>query len=103
MAIVRDLTQHLLECLALDVWPRLAAIVDFGIDTQEHLGALQYAWKHGRTPEEFDAALGDGAKLTALCAVPGQPYQVKFATSWDRIGPEDAFMDDDDDDDDELE
>jgi hypothetical protein len=84
MAAIRDLTVHLLECLALDVWPRTAAIADFGITTQEHLGALQYAWRHGgRTLEEFDAAMGSGVKLTALCAVPGQPYVVTFQSSWD--------------------
>jgi hypothetical protein len=93
--MARELTLHLIECLAADTWPRMAAIVDFGIDTPDHLGALQYAWKAGRTAEEFDAALGSGAALTALCAVPNQAYPVKFETTWDRLGPE---PDDDDDD-----
>jgi hypothetical protein len=84
MSAIRDLTVHLLECLALDVWPRPAAIADFGIATQEHLGALQFAWRRGgRTLEEFDAAMGNGAKLTSLCAVPGQPYRVTFQSGWD--------------------
>jgi hypothetical protein len=95
MAVIRDVTQHLLDSLLMDNWPRTAAIVDFGIDTQEHLGALQYAYKHaGRTPAEFDAALGSGAKLTELCTVPGQPYVVKFETAWDRLP--DGDEDDDD-------
>ncbi|HEY2155342.1 MAG TPA: hypothetical protein VGH33_06905 [Isosphaeraceae bacterium] len=87
--MVRELVKQLVHCLRADTWPGMAAIVDFGIDTPQHLGALQYALVHGgRTPAEFDAALGSGRALTALCAVPGQPYPVTFDTDWDHMGPE---------------
>jgi hypothetical protein len=85
----RIVTVDLIRCLRADIWPGMAAIVDFGIDTPQHLGALQYALVHGgRTAAEFEAALGSGAALTALCAVPGQPYPVTFDTAWDHLGPE---------------
>ena len=32
--------------------------VDFGIASQDHLGAFQYAWKGGRTPESSTRPLG---------------------------------------------
>jgi hypothetical protein len=84
MAVIRNGTQHLIDCLMLDVWPRASVLVDFAITTQEQLGALQYALKRGhRTAEEFDAAMGSGAKLTDLCRVPGQPYVVQFEDPWD--------------------
>jgi hypothetical protein len=86
---VRELTQHLIEALAADEWPRAAAIVDFGIDSADHLGALQWAYLSGhRSPEDFDAALGSGAKLTELCRVPRQRYVVTFETSYDRMAAE---------------
>ena len=31
----------------LDVWPRNAAIVDFGIRSQEHYESLYYPLRHG--------------------------------------------------------
>jgi hypothetical protein len=87
----RDVTVDLIRSLRADIWPGLAAIVDFGIDTPQHLGALQYALaRGGRTARDFEAALGSGAALTALCNVPGQPYAVTFDTAWDHMGTEEC-------------
>ena len=36
---VRPLTQQLIDCCYLDIWPGNAAVVDFGIDSDRHLGA----------------------------------------------------------------
>ena len=64
---IRPLTKELIDCCYLDVWPGHTAIVDFGIDTDRHLGALQFAIREELvTPQELDAALGSGAKLTEI-------------------------------------
>ena len=66
---LRDTTPNLVEAILLDVWPRRAAIVDFGLKSQEHYEALYYPLREGEiTPEQLDAALGKGEKLTALVA-----------------------------------
>src|SRR5438309_2236371 len=44
---VRPLTEQLINAVLLDAWPGNAAIIDFGIDSTEHLGALQFAIKFG--------------------------------------------------------
>src|SRR5262249_5908145 len=52
---VRPLTQQLIECCYLDIWPGNAAVVDFGIDSDRHLGALQFAIREELvTPQELD-------------------------------------------------
>lgn len=93
--MVRDLTNHVFMSLMMDTWPRPAGIVDFGLDSTEHLGALQHAIKHdGVTPEMLDEALGNGAKLTALIK-DDNPYSgVVFETSYDRMGMNDDEEDD---------
>jgi hypothetical protein len=81
----------------LDVWPRNAAIVDFGIRSQEHYDALYYPLRHGDiTPEQVDAAMGNGRKLTGLVnAAPHNPYKgIEFRTDWDDLRPEPANRDD---------
>jgi hypothetical protein len=84
---VRPLTEQLIDAVLLDAWPGKAAIVDFGIDSTEHLGALQYAIKFGEvTPQELDAAMGNGAKLTEIVQRGENPYRdVTFHTSWDKM------------------
>ncbi len=69
---IRDTTRNLVESLMLDVWPRAGAIVDFGLKSQEHYEALYYPVREGEiSPEQLDAALGKGEKLTVLGAQPG--------------------------------
>jgi hypothetical protein len=84
---VRPLTEQLINAALLDVWPSIPAIVDFGIDSSSHLGALQYAIRYGEvTPQELDAAMGNGAKLTEIAQRGDNPYRdVTFRTSWDEM------------------
>ncbi|WP_435008074.1 hypothetical protein P12x_005344 [Tundrisphaera lichenicola] len=87
---IRPLTKELIECCQLDVWPGVATVVDFGIDSSSHLGALQFAIRQGLvTPQELDSAMGSGAKLTEIAQRGENPYRdVTFSTSWDLILPE---------------
>jgi hypothetical protein len=83
---IRDTTRNLVNAVVLDVWPSHPAIVDFGLDTQEHLEALYYPLRHGDiTPEQVDAALGDGKRLTELVnATPHNPHKgIGFRTDRD--------------------
>jgi hypothetical protein len=81
---VRPVTQNVYECLLLDVWPTPSGVIDFGIESEDHYGALQHAvCVDDVTPEELDRALGNGAALTALIR-PDNPYHgVEFKTVWD--------------------
>jgi hypothetical protein len=91
---LRDTTRDLINAVLLDVWPRAGAIVDFGLDSQEHFEALYYPLRHGEiTPEQVDAALGDGAKLTELVsAAPHNPHKgIVFHTSWDALRADPAY------------
>lgn len=82
--MIRPLAQHCYDAVMMDTWPRPAALVDFGIDSDQHLGALQHAARNGATPQDFDDALGDGSKLNELVErFPGNPYPAKFATPYD--------------------
>lgn len=83
---IRDTTRDLVESVMLDAWPRNAAVVDFGIDSQRHYEALYYPIREGEiTPEDLDVALGHGKKLTELTRnAPSNPHKdVTFHTSWD--------------------
>ena len=87
---IRPLTQQLIECCQLDVWPGRATVIDFGLDTSSHLGALQYAIREELvTPQELDAAMGKGEKLTEIAQRGENPYRfVTFRTAWDDMPPE---------------
>jgi hypothetical protein len=82
-----DLTMAtgLVESLVCDEWPSPAVVVDFGIDTSRHLGALQYAVRGGATAYDLDRVLGDGPAITQLVrGVRHQPYaDVIFRTAYD--------------------
>lgn len=83
---VRKLACDVYTCLLLDVWPSPAGIQDFGIETERHYGALQYAVRDGDvTPEQLDEALGNGKALTALIRPDNPYYGVEFSTAWDNI------------------
>src|SRR4051812_34717513 len=86
---IRPLTRALYEALLLDVWPSPATCMDFGITSEAHLGALQWAVKEdGVTMEQLDAALGKGPALQALIS-PTNPYRnVAFRTAWDDMNVE---------------
>jgi hypothetical protein len=88
---VRDTTRNLVEAIWLDVWPRSGAIVDFGLESQEHYEALYYPVREGEiTPEQLDVALGKGEKLTALArSARSNPHkEINFRTDWDDLLPE---------------
>jgi hypothetical protein len=85
---IRDTTRNLIQSILLDVWPRSGAVVDFGLNTQEHYEALYYPLRHGDiTPEQVDAALGKGKMLTELVnSAPHNPHKgIEFRTSWDEL------------------
>ncbi len=81
--MIRPVTQNAYDCLLLDIWPRPAAIVDFGLNSDDHYAALKYAVKQGATIQELDAALGDGPKLTALVERYGS--KIQFKTAYDMM------------------
>ena len=85
---LRPVTQKLWDNLMLDLMPdSTAQVVDFGIVSREHFGALQHAVKHGEMDaSDLDPYCGDGPALTMLCAdTVGQPYRVTFRTPWDNL------------------
>ena len=78
---VRPVTRNLVESVMLDAWPRNAAIVDFGIDSQTHYEALYYPIREGEImPGQLDLALGNGPMLTELTRnAPSNPHrEVEF-------------------------
>jgi hypothetical protein len=91
---LRDTTRNLIEAIWLDAWPRSGAIVDFGLDSQEHYEAIYYGLRAGEIePEALDAALGKGEKLTALArSAKSNPHKdIAFRTSWDGLRPEPEY------------
>jgi hypothetical protein len=80
------MTQNLILALELDIWPSPAACVDFGIKTDLHLGALQFAVRvDGVSEEQLDAALGSGPDIQKLIS-DRNPYRfVTFETDWDHL------------------
>ena len=78
---------RLVDCLLNDQWPSMATMVDFGIDSPAHYGALQCAVLAGITAYELDRVMGDGPAITRLIrSVPGQAYgAVQFFTAYDAL------------------
>jgi len=84
---LRWTTAEVYICLKFGGWPSEAGVAAFGIDSTEHLKALQYAVREqGVTPEQLDEALGDGTALTALINPPNPFHGVKFETALDKAG-----------------
>jgi hypothetical protein len=68
--MVHLVTQYLMESAYLDIWPTLAACVDFGISNQEIYNAYYKKIRREEvTAEQLDEALGNGPKLTALIGI----------------------------------
>jgi hypothetical protein len=89
--MVRPVTRNLVEAIMLDMWPRTAAIVDFGLDDQEHYEALHAPIRAGEiTDEQLDDALGNGPKLTKLvnACETNRHKGIVFKTSYDEIDEE---------------
>jgi hypothetical protein len=93
LVTIRPIAANLIESILLDCWPRPAAVVDFGLDTQTHYEALYYPIRAGElSAEALDAALGDGPALTALVnAAPSNPHRgIVFRTAYDGLEDEDG-------------
>jgi len=70
----------------LDEWPRMAAVVDFGIDDQQHYEALYYPIRNGEIKaEQLEKVLGIGPEITKLVnSCPANPHKgIIFKTAWD--------------------
>lgn len=86
---IRDNSRDLYRSLVLDEWPSQATIVDFGVESPAHLGALQYAVIHDAvTLEELDQALGNGRAIQALISEQNPYRHVAFRTDWDDLPEE---------------
>lgn len=86
--VIRSVAQDCYDSLMMDEWPRMAARCDFGLDTDQHLGALQYAIRRGTSVYELDMVLGSGSKITALCRrYKDNDYakRVTFVTAYDKM------------------
>lgn len=85
----RPVTMRLYKALMLNNMGMLspACLVDFGLDgedKEEKFYSLQIAVRKGALPQDLDAALGNGKKLTALIQKYGGSEDVVFSnTAWD--------------------
>ncbi len=89
---VRPVAENLHQALMCDEWPRAAAIVDFGLDSQEHYEALYYPVRKGEiTLQKLDEILGDGPKITACVqACKHNPHKnIVFKTAYDDMTEDD--------------
>lgn len=85
---VRDSTRYLPEPIYLGTKPCDTAVVDFGIDSAQHLYALSLPVLKGEiTPQQLDQALGNGAMLTRLAreAPSSVDKQITFDMPWHRL------------------
>jgi hypothetical protein len=88
LKIVRPVTRDLINALLFDAWPGNAAVIDFGLESQQHYEALYYPIRAGEIlPQALDDALGDGERLTALVqSARHNPHKdVQFYTSYDSM------------------
>jgi len=80
-----SMATRLVRCLTDNTWPTPATVMDFGIESEAHFGALQHAVRCGRTAYDLDRVMGDGPAITQIVrSVPNQPYaSVEFRTAFD--------------------
>ena len=94
----RPLATHLHESLLMDCWPRASAVCDWGINSPDHLGALEAAVRGGASASDLDACCGDGPAIMAMVKrwAPGSYYAgVQFTTAYDHFPDSDSDEDDD--------
>lgn len=86
---LRSLTTVLYNAIMADCWPDSpAAIVDFGLESQEHYEALYYPVRAEEISlAQLDEALGSGPKLTALVqSAKSNPHKgIVFRTPYDEF------------------
>ncbi len=68
---------NLVQAMMLDIWPRMAAQVDFGIDSQEKYEAYYDPIRVGEiTADQLQLVVGNGESLTKLLrAAPSQRHK----------------------------
>jgi hypothetical protein len=84
----RGTTRGLVTAVLADTWPSVAAITDFGLESQRHYEALYHPIRNGELqPAVLDAAMGYGEKLTELANTsPSNPHKdIQFHTVWDDL------------------
>jgi len=92
--MIRPLTKNLIEEIMMDLMPSSnAAVCDFGIKSQKHYEALHGPIRAGEiTPEQLDAALGDGPALTNLVqgCESNRHKDIVFVTPYDNFDEEEC-------------
>jgi len=86
--MITSVTEDLFTSLVLDVWPRPAAIVDFGVDSQKHYEALAYPIRSEEiTKEQLQEILGDGPAITKMVqSADSNPHKdIVFTTLYDEM------------------
>ena len=86
--MARQLTKDFYDLLMMDLPLRMAMVVDFGIETNNHHSVLQLAVRAGATVEELDAALGNGQKISALVKKYTEIESIDFVTPYDKLRDE---------------
>jgi hypothetical protein len=84
----RGTTRGLVTAVLLDTWPSVAAITDFGLESQRHYESLYHPIRNGELrPAVLDAAMGYGKALTELArSAPSNPHkEIQFHTVWDDL------------------
>ena len=78
---------NLFSSLMMDVWPGAGAIVDFGLDDDEHYAALQVAIRSGDiTLNDLRRVSCNGAQITELLnRKKCNPRGLVFKTSYDGL------------------
>jgi hypothetical protein len=86
LAQARATTRGLVTAVLADTWPSVAAVTDFGLESQRHYEALYHPIRNGEMrPAVLDAAMGFGEALTELAwNAPSNPHKdIRFHTAWD--------------------
>ena len=97
MNYIHPVTQSLIAAYLDDEWPSMAAVVDYGLVSQEHYEAFYYAVREGKvTAAQLDEAMmSGGPALTKLArSLQHNPHKnIVFDTPYDHMQP----SEDDDD------
>ena len=87
------MARQLVACLQRDECPSLATAIDYGIDSELHLGGLQQVVREGLSAYELDRVMGDGRAITQLVrGLPYLPYtEIEYRTAYDAPWLEEHF------------
>lgn len=89
--MIRPVTQDCYDSMMLDEWPRMAAIVDFGLKSQKHYEALYDPIRTGEINiHQLESVLGDGPAITTLvnCCKSNRHKGIVFITPYDYMEDE---------------